>query len=109
MRVIFYRTASGRSPVEDFIRSLSEADRGKFYEVWEGIEAHGLHFEGVEFRHLQGKLWEIKLRAQGGGYRVAYVLVNADEMAWLHAFKKTSQKTRNTDLTLALKRMKETL
>lgn len=108
MKVTFYHTASGRSPVEDFIGGLPEADRGKFYEVWEGIGAHGLHYEGVEYRHLQGKLWEIKFRAQGGGYRVAYVLVHSDEIAWLHAFKKTSQKTKDRDLALALKRLKET-
>jgi phage-related protein len=95
--------------VDDFIRGLTEADQAKFYEVWEGIEANGLEFEGVEFKHLKGKLWEIKFRAPGGGYRVAYAVVNADEMAWLHAFKKTSQKTRHMDLSVAIKRMKDIL
>ena len=47
--------------------------------------------------------------SQGGGYRVAYVMLNGDEMVWLHAFKKTTQKTPVKELDLAEKRMKEVL
>lgn len=107
MRISFYLTTSGRSPVERFIEALPKEDRGKFVDVLNGIIAYGLEFERAEFKHLKGKLWEIKFRALGGGYRVIYVAVEADAMVWLHAFKKDSQKTPREDIDLAMRRMKE--
>jgi len=58
---------------------------------------------------LRGKLWEIKFKSKGGGYRVIYVMVEQDSMLWLHAFKKDSQKTPPEELELAERRMKEVL
>ncbi len=40
---------------------------------------------------------------------MAYVLVTAEEMVILHAFRKSTQKTPLRDLDLAEKRMKEVL
>jgi phage-related protein len=58
---------------------------------------------------LVGKLWEIKYSAPGGKYRIAYVMMGADRMVWLHMFKKTTKKTPKNDLELALRRMEEVL
>lgn len=109
MVIHFYETASGRSPVEDFISDLPKTDQARFAEVIVGIEAHGLEYSRVQFKPMHGKLWEIKFSSQGGGYRVAYVMVSGNEMVWLHAFKKKTQKTPQKDLDLAEKRMKEVL
>lgn len=109
MVIHFYETTSGRSPVEDFISSLQKSDQARFAEVIDGIERYGLGYSRVRFKPLRGKLWEVKFSAQGGGYRVAYVMVSGDEMVWLHAFRKTTQKTPIRELDLAEKRMKEVL
>ena len=109
MLVNFYETHSGRSPIEDFISDLDKKDQARFAEIIFGIEELGLEYCRVQFKPLRGKLWEIKFSAAGGGYRMAYVLINSDEMVILHAFKKTSQKTQHRDLDLAEKRMKEVL
>ena len=61
------------------------------------------------FKHLRGKLWEIKFSAKGGGYRICYVMIEWDNMVWLHVFKKTTQKTPSGDLAIAEQRMKEVL
>lgn len=109
MKVQFYRTSAGNSPVEKFISKLPAIDQGDFTEVYDGIKEFGLGFSEVEFRHLKGKLWEIKFRASSGGYRIAYVMLEQDSMVWLHAFKKDGQKTNAEDLALAEKRLKEVL
>ncbi len=109
MLIHFYETTSGRSPVEDFIEALQKPDQARFAEVIVGIEKHGFGYSRVQFKPLRGKLWEVKFSAQGGGYRVAYVMVSGEEMVWLHAFKKSSQKTPQKELDLAEKRMKEVL
>lgn len=109
MRVLLYKSVSGKSPIEKFIRGLSKPDQAKFADVKKGIEEHGLEFERVEFKQLEGKLWEIKFKGQDGSYRIAYVIAEQGLMVWLHAFKKDSQKTNREDLELAKRRMKEVM
>ncbi len=107
MKIDQYQTSSGRKPIADFIKGLSKEDQACFIDVIEGIKKHGLNYSEVIFKQLKGKLWEIKFMAPGGGYRIAYVIIEHDRMIWLHAFKKTTQKTSKRDLDLAEKRMKE--
>ena len=95
--------------LKTFIESLQKPDRARFAEVIVGIEQSGLAYSRVQFKPLRGKIWEIKFSGIAGGYRVAYVLVEGNEMVWLHAFKKASQKTPFRELDLAEKRMKEVL
>lgn len=109
MRVLFYTSASGRHPVEEFIQSLPKGDQARFADVHRGIVEFGLDCPRVQFRQLRGKLWEVKFSAQGGGYRIGYVMIDRETMVWLHAFKKTTQKTPTADLDLAERRMKEIL
>ena len=109
MVVEFYETASGRSPVEDFIASLPKADRARFADVFEGVEKYGLDCPRAQFRQLRGKLWEIKFTSKGGGYRIAYVMLSGETMVWLHVFRKQTQKTPVGELEIAEKRMKEVL
>lgn len=47
---------------------------------------------------------EIRLREEGGAYRVIYTAKIADAVYVLHAFQKKSQKTAPFDLELAKKR-----
>jgi phage-related protein len=109
MKIMYYLTPAGRNPVNEFALSLPKEDQGRLVEVYLGIQEHGLDYERVAFRQLEGKLWEIKYSAKGGGYRIAYVLIEKDSMVWLHAFKKKSQKTPKADLELAKRRAKEVL
>lgn len=109
MRVSFYVSALGRSPVEEFIRSLSKSDQARFADIYNGVKEFGLNCPRVTFKQLRGKLWEIKFSAKGGGYRICYVLIDVETMIWLHSFKKTTRKTPSSHLELAERRMKEVL
>jgi phage-related protein len=109
MEVNFYKTGSGRSPVEDFIKGLSADDQARFADVYYGIQSYGLDCPRVIFKPLSGKLWEIKFTGKGGKYRIAYVVVVGNRMIWLHAFKKKTPKTPQNDLAIAEKRMLEVL
>lgn len=109
IKIEYYLTSSGRNPINEFALALSKEDQAKFVEVYRGIQEYGLEYDRVAFRQLDGKLWEIKYKAKGGGYRIAYVLVERNRMVWLHAFKKKTQKTPKADLELAKRRAKEVL
>ena len=105
MKVTFYRTASGRSPVVDYIQNLTKPERARVLEALEQVERRGLDAVRVEFRQIEGKLWEIKI----GSHRVFYVMIDRDEMVLLHAYKKQRQKLPVKEREIAIRRMKELL
>ena len=105
MKVTFYTTASGRSPVLDYVHDLSKPERARLLEALHQVEQYGFDAVRTQFRQIEGKLWEIKVSA----HRVFYVMVQQEEMVLLHAYKKQGQKLPLRELEVALKRMKEVL
>ena len=69
------------------------------------IERHGFDAVRVQFRQIEGKLWEIKVSA----HRVFYVVIEENEMVLLHAYKKQGQKLPIRERDIAIRRMKELL
>ena len=95
--------------MQKFIESLPKSDQARFAEVYEGILQYGFDCPRVTFKVIEKKLWEIKFKAPGGGYRILYVTIDKENMIWLHVFKKTTQKTPRQDIKIAHKRMGKTL
>ena len=60
MKIYFYETPAGNSPIKKFIDGLSGADQARFLEIIDEIELHGLSASRLIFKPLEGKLWEIK-------------------------------------------------
>jgi phage-related protein len=109
MKIYFYETGAGNSPLKKFIDKLPEKDQARFNEVFNEIETHGLNASRLIFKPIEGKLWEIKFKSESKGYRILYVLVEQDMMIWLHAFVKKTQKTPVNELKVARQRLKEVL
>lgn len=109
MRVEFHQSGSGRSYIEDFLKGLPLRDRAEILAVFSDIRVHGHGALGCEFRQIEGKLWEIKIRTQGGGWRFFYVMLEPDLLYVLHAYRKQGQKAPRHELEVARKRLKEVL
>jgi len=56
-----------------------------------------------------GGVREIRVRGQGGAYRIIYVAKFADRVYVLHCFQKRAQKTAKADLDIAASRYKQIL
>lgn len=97
--------ASGRSPVLDYIKDLSKSERARLLEALNQVERYGFNAVRMQFRQIEGKLWEIKVSS----HRVFYVMVQQAEMVLLHAYKKQGQKLPLREREVAIKRMKEIL
>jgi phage-related protein len=91
--------------VLDYINSLAKPERARVLEALDQIERRGLAAIRVQFRQIEGKLWEIKI----GSHRVFYVMIDGEEMVLLHAYKKQQQKLLIKEREIALRRMKELL
>lgn len=109
MRVTFAASRSGRSYFERFLSNLSIQDRAVILAVFQDIQSHGLLAKGGDFRQIERKLWEIRVRAPNGGYRFFYMLLNENHMHIVHSYKKQSQKAPAHEIELAKNRAREVL
>ena len=105
MWVEFYRTPSGRSPVEDYLKGLPIKEGAEIDAVLESIEQHGLDAPLVSMRQIQRKLWELRVSRN----RIFYVVLKRDRMVLLHAYKKRGQKAPVSEIETALRRMSEVM
>ena len=109
MELKFFITKDGKQPVLEFIRSLEKPDRTKIYGCLDSVEMLGFETPRVEFRQIEGKLWEIKIKTVSGGYRIFYISIHHNILVLLHAFKKQSQKTPPKEIKTAKNRLKEVI
>jgi phage-related protein len=106
MKVLFFQTARGRMPVVDELESLPKEASAHAYQLLEEIEENGFDASRVIFRHIEGKLWEIKMTLPGtGGYRIFYFTLHGNTVLLLHAYSKKSQKAPKHHIDTALERM----
>lgn len=102
----FYRTATGREPVREWLKKLDRADRRILGEDIATAE-YGWPIGMPVCRPLGKDLYEI--RSDISHSRIAGVIfcVVEGKMVLLHGFIKKTQKTPKSDLDLALNRKKE--
>ena len=104
--VRFYRSAAGREPVLEWLRSLNRQDR----------RAIGLDLMRVQFgwpigmplvRSLKDGLWEVRSHLPSRKIARLILCFHQKTLVVLHAFIKKTQKTPPEDLELAKRRWKE--
>jgi phage-related protein len=108
MDVLYYRMASGREPVREYVNDLPREDRVLITGDLEQIRDHGIRGANVVTRKLVEKLWEIKTGTRHQ-QRLFYCVISGDELVMLHACKKQKEGAQRGDVELAYKRMKEVL
>ncbi|MGH9533452.1 MAG: type II toxin-antitoxin system RelE/ParE family toxin [Terriglobales bacterium] len=101
----FYRSATGREPVREWLKGLDPADRRVIGEDIKDVEFSwpiGMPLA----RSLGRGIWEVRSSLPRG--RIARVLfcVEQDGIVLLHGFMKKTQKTPPKDLDLAVRRGK---
>lgn len=94
--------------VDAEIEALPKDMQAAFLRLAERVEAVGLERIGApHVKHLQGKLWEMRLTGRDGIARAIYVTATGRRIVVVHAFVKKSQKTPRAALELAEQRAKE--
>jgi phage-related protein len=109
MKVTFASSSNGKSYFEKFIADLTVIDRAIVLAVFKDISVWGLKAKGCDFRQIESKLWEIKIKASTGGYRFFYVLINLNHLHVLHSYRKQGQRAPLKELQVARKRLKDVL
>lgn len=90
------------------VEALPESLRASFLRIVELIEAEGLERMREPYvKHLEGKLWEMRLKGRDGIARSVYVTAAGKRVVVLRTFVKKTQKTPRRELKLAKERAKE--
>ena len=93
-----------RAEVED----LPADFRSRFERIGELIRTHGLKRVGEPYvKHLEGKIWEIRMKGRDGVARSLYVTAAGRRVIVLRTFIKKTQKTPRREIDLAVQRAKE--
>lgn len=81
--------------------------RARFLHVAELLQAFGPRQVGMpHVRHLDGKLWEMRMKGRDGIARAVYVARTGRRLIVLHVFVKKTQKTPRGALDIALARLR---
>ena len=71
------------------------------------IEALPVALRAPHVRHLEGKLWELRIGAEGGIARGIYMTATGRRVVVLHVLAKKSRKTPRHALEMARERMRQ--
>ena len=90
------------------LAALPKDVQAKFERILRMIEAGGLNaMRGPYVKHLEGKLWEMRMSGRDGIARAIYFTATDKLVVVARAFVKKSQRTPRAEIEIALNRMKE--
>ena len=90
------------------IEELSSKMRAKLEHILNLLQDYGPTYVHEPYvKHLQDKLWEIRLKDKDRIARVIYMLAHKRRIVLLHSFIKKTQKIPQGALKIALKRICE--
>lgn len=105
----FYKTATGRNPVEEVLLDLYKKDRALSAQTIKGIEKlRQKIFHGEPLtKHVEGGLYELRIKSGNSIVRVLFSFLEGRKIILLHGFIKKKQKTPIKELEIARARLKE--
>jgi phage-related protein len=90
------------------IAALPADMQARFLRLAERISQVGLEsLSEPHVKHLEGKLWVLRLTGRDGIARALYVTAIGRRIVVVRAFVKKTQKTPRTEIELALRRARE--
>jgi len=94
--------------VLDELEALPADMRARFRRIVELIQGYGLEKVGEpHVKHLEGPLWEMRLKGRDGISRAIYVTASGRRVVVVRVFVKKTQKTPRREIELVLERARE--
>ncbi|OFV94060.1 MAG: hypothetical protein A3F68_05455 [Acidobacteria bacterium RIFCSPLOWO2_12_FULL_54_10] len=93
--------------VDSEVEALPEDMRARLARIAMLIEEKGLQRVGEpHVKHLEGRLWEIRLKGRSGISRALYVTAVGKRVVIVRVFVKKTDKTPRREIEIALSRAK---
>jgi phage-related protein len=94
--------------VQAALSALPRDIRATFERIVRLIQEHGLERVREPYvKHLEGRLWEMRMKGKDGIARAAYVTATGRRVVVVHVFVKKTQKTPRREIEIALRRAKD--
>lgn len=103
LNVVFYKTESGNEPVREWLKDMPKADRQSIGEDIKTTQ-YGWTLGMPLIRKIERGLWEVRSNISAGIARVFFTVIDKT-MILLHGFVKKSQKTPQSELDTARRRL----
>lgn len=100
-KVTFYKTADGRKPAGEFIRSLDDVARQQIVHELRNLESMGNLLNEEKSKHLEDGLFELRIKDRTNAYRMIYFFVVGELIIVTNGFAKKTQKTPKREIELA--------
>ncbi len=107
----YYMTREGKSPVKEFVDSLSAEGQAKYIFITRLLQEYGIHVKEPYVKQITGhkKLYEIRIKDKSGISRILYFAHTGKKFVLLHGFIKKTDKMPAKEIDIAKQRMKEYL
>jgi Phage-related protein len=99
--VVMYSKENGDIPVKEFLDGLPAKHRAKAFWEIELLEEFGSALGMPYVRHIDGKLWELRIKFASDISRIFYFVPIEHTIMLLHGFTKKSQKTPDQEISTA--------
>ena len=94
--------------VREDLESLPLDMQARFRRIAELIQGYGLErVKEPHVKHLEGPLWEMRMKGKDGISRAVYVLARGRRVIVVRVFVKKTHKTPRREIDIALQRAKE--
>jgi phage-related protein len=106
----WYRTASGRSPVQEFLRSLTVEARSKVARALEDVR-NLAYVPPKLMKKLRGtdELWEVRVQHCGNAYRLLCFFDSSKLVVLLSGFSKKTERVPVLEVEVAHRRRRDYL
>ena len=95
---------------EEKLLAIPADMRARFLHIAELLEELGPENVGLPHcRHLDGKLWEMRMTGRDGIARAVYVARTGKQLTVLHVFIKKTQKTPRKNIGIAYERLRSVI
>lgn len=109
MKIKYYQTVTGRSPIEEFLSALSIEVKEDYFDAEDRL-AQGENLMmplSKPLYNIHKNLYELRFKDTAGIYRFFYFIKKKDAIYILHAAKKKTQNIPIKEKKIILKRIKE--
>jgi phage-related protein len=94
--------------VRDELDALPPDMQARLRKIVELIQGYGLErVHEPHVKHLEGPLWEMRMKGKDGISRVVYVTAKGHRLVVVRVFVKKTQKTPRREIEIALQRAQE--
>lgn len=109
MKVRYYKTSSGKSPVEEFLLALTATTQLEVADAIVLLESGRILSMPLSrnLSSIRPGLHELRFRDKAGQIRVFYFLKKGEAIYLVHACRKKTQEIPSKELNIVLKRIRE--